>query len=43
VIETSEPQASTTAAAFAAEGLDPKIAISEEMEATVVIGTTPAR
>jgi release factor glutamine methyltransferase len=39
LIETSERQAPQTAEAFARSGLIARVAVSEELEATVVIGT----
>jgi release factor glutamine methyltransferase len=42
LIETSERQAPRAAAAFAGSGLIPRVASSEELGATVVIGTSPA-
>ncbi|GGT10903.1 methylase [Streptomyces kurssanovii] len=39
LVETSERQAPRTAAAFADHGLCPQIAVQEESDATVVIGT----
>ncbi|MGA1836210.1 methyltransferase [Herbiconiux sp. 11R-BC] len=39
LIETSEAQAPTTAAVFAEAGLHPRIERSDELDATVVIGT----
>ncbi|MFC1440351.1 putative protein N(5)-glutamine methyltransferase [Streptacidiphilus sp. N1-10] len=41
LIETSERQAEQTAAVFAAGGLLPRITGSDELDATVVIGTRP--
>ncbi|GAA3864579.1 putative protein N(5)-glutamine methyltransferase [Leifsonia kafniensis] len=41
LVETGESQAATTAAFFASNGLDVRIATSEEFYATVVIGTRP--
>ena len=41
--ETSERQAPAAAAALAGSGLVPRVARSEELSATVVIGTRPAR
>jgi release factor glutamine methyltransferase len=40
LIETSDRQAPHTAAAFAGHGLEPRIERSEELSATVVIGTS---
>jgi len=40
--ETSERQAPQAAAAFAGSGLIPRVASSEDLSATVVIGTRPA-
>jgi release factor glutamine methyltransferase len=42
LIETSERQAPQTAETFARNGLIPRVASSEEPDATVVIGTKPA-
>jgi release factor glutamine methyltransferase len=42
LIETSERQAAHAAAAFAGSGLNPRVASSAELGATVVIGTLPA-
>ncbi|MFI9205017.1 putative protein N(5)-glutamine methyltransferase [Streptomyces sp. NPDC053048] len=42
LVETSERQAPLTAAAFAREGLVPRIVGCEDLDATVVIGTRPA-
>jgi len=42
LIETSERQAAQAAAAFAGNGLNPRVASSAELGATVVIGTLPA-
>jgi release factor glutamine methyltransferase len=42
LIETSERQAPQTAETFARNGLIPRVASSEELDATVVIGTKPA-
>jgi release factor glutamine methyltransferase len=42
LIETSERQAARTAEAFARNGLVARVASSEELNATVVIGTRPA-
>ncbi|MFF3324587.1 putative protein N(5)-glutamine methyltransferase [Streptomyces sp. NPDC002889] len=41
LIETSERQAPLTVAAFAHHGLDPRVAVCEDLDATVVIGTRP--
>ncbi|MER5646446.1 putative protein N(5)-glutamine methyltransferase [Streptosporangium sp. NPDC002524] len=41
LIETSERQAPQTAEAFARNGLIPRVAGSDELDATVVIGTMP--
>jgi release factor glutamine methyltransferase len=41
LIETSESQAPRTAETFARHGLIPRVAGSEELDATVVIGTRP--
>ncbi|MEU4834599.1 putative protein N(5)-glutamine methyltransferase [Streptosporangium sp. NPDC023615] len=41
LVETSERQAPRTVAAFARNGLEPRVARSEELDATVVIGTGP--
>jgi release factor glutamine methyltransferase len=38
LIETSERQAPLTAAAFARAGLDPRVVVCEDLDATVVIG-----
>jgi release factor glutamine methyltransferase len=43
LVETSNDQAPTTAAAFARNGLTPKTLSSDELGATVVIGLAPAR
>ncbi|MGS2646275.1 putative protein N(5)-glutamine methyltransferase [Streptosporangium sp. LJ11] len=42
LIETSERQAPETAAAFARNGLIPRVVESGELDATVVVGTMPA-
>jgi release factor glutamine methyltransferase len=42
LVETSERQAPQIVAAFADSGLIPQVASSEELDATVVIGTRPA-
>jgi len=42
LVETSESQAAQTVEAVAREGLIPRVALSDELEATVVIGTRPA-
>lgn len=42
LIETSERQAPQTAEAFARNGLIPRVVGSDELDATVVIGTMPA-
>jgi len=42
LVETSERQAPRAAEAFAGSGLVPRVASSEELSATVVIGTRPA-
>ncbi|MER5704979.1 putative protein N(5)-glutamine methyltransferase [Micromonospora sp. NPDC002296] len=42
LIETGEQQATLTAAAVSAHGLRPRVATSEELYCTVVIGTLPA-
>ena len=42
LIETSERQAARAAAAFAGSGLNPRVASSAELGATVVIGRLPA-
>jgi len=39
LIETSERQAPQTAGAFARGGLIARVAVSEELEVTVVVGT----
>ncbi len=41
LIETSDQQAPVAAAIFAAAGLDPQVASSDELDATIVIGTQP--
>ncbi|MFJ8072799.1 putative protein N(5)-glutamine methyltransferase [Streptomyces sp. NPDC096176] len=41
LVETSERQAPRTVAAFADHGLCPRVAVHEELDATVVIGTRP--
>jgi len=38
LIETSRGQAAATAAAFTAAGLTPRVAMSDDLDATVVIG-----
>jgi release factor glutamine methyltransferase len=43
LIETSESQAGLTSAAMTAAGLQPQVVSSEELDATVVIGTRPGR
>ncbi|MGP4002665.1 putative protein N(5)-glutamine methyltransferase [Streptomyces sp. 8N706] len=42
LVETSERQAPRTVEAFARNGLIPRVAASDELDATVVIGTRPA-
>jgi release factor glutamine methyltransferase len=42
LIETSERQAPGTAAAVTAAGLEARVARSEELDGTVVVGTRPA-
>lgn len=42
LIETSERQAPQTAEAFARSGLTPRIASSDELDSTVVIGAKQA-
>ena len=42
VVESSDPQASAVAAVFAAAGLSPRVVTSEDLGATVVIGSMPA-
>lgn len=42
LIETSEVQAGTTAAAIQESGLVPRVVHSEELDATVVVATTPS-
>jgi release factor glutamine methyltransferase len=42
LVETSEPQAQQTVEIFASNGLIPRVATSDELDATVVIGTRPA-
>ncbi|MGH8932121.1 MAG: putative protein N(5)-glutamine methyltransferase [Egibacteraceae bacterium] len=42
LVETSERQAPHTVEAFARNGLTPRVASSDELDATVVIGTRPA-
>lgn len=42
LVESSEPQAPHTAALFAAAGLSPEIHTCDDLDATVVIGTTPS-
>jgi len=42
LIETSERQAPQTAETFARNGLIPRVVDSDELDATVVIGTMPA-
>ncbi len=39
LVETSRRQAPVTAGIFAANGLSPRVAVSDELDATVVIGT----
>ncbi|MFD4142431.1 putative protein N(5)-glutamine methyltransferase [Streptomyces sp. NPDC058572] len=41
LIETSERQAPFTSAAFARHGLDPRVVVREDLDATVVVGTKP--
>ena len=41
LIETSEQQAAQAAEAFAGFGLAPRVAVSEELEVAVVIGSKP--
>lgn len=43
LVETSQRQAALTAETFAGHGLVPRVACSHELDATVVIGTRPAR
>ncbi|MEU8270802.1 putative protein N(5)-glutamine methyltransferase [Sphaerisporangium sp. NPDC049002] len=43
LVETSERQAPETVEAIARSGLVPRVAGSDELDATVVIGTSPAR
>ena len=43
LVETSERQAARAVEAFAGNGLIPRVAVDVELEATVVIGTAPAR
>ncbi|MEX2984780.1 putative protein N(5)-glutamine methyltransferase [Streptomyces sp. C36] len=43
LVETSERQAPLTAAAFARGGLVPRVIACEDLDATVVVGTLPAR
>ncbi|MEU0375433.1 putative protein N(5)-glutamine methyltransferase [Streptomyces sp. NPDC006283] len=43
LIETSERQTPHTMAAFTRHGLDAKVAVCDDLDATVVIGTRPAR
>jgi len=43
LIETSQRQAPEASAAFARSGLIPQVTSSEELNATVIIGTRPAR
>ncbi|WP_261986760.1 putative protein N(5)-glutamine methyltransferase [Actinomadura sp. HBU206391] len=42
LVETSERQVSRTVETFAGDGLIPRVAVSDELNATVVIGTRPA-
>ncbi len=42
LVETSERQAPQTVEIFALNGLTPRVSSSDELDATVVIGTTPA-
>ncbi len=42
LVETSRQQAEGTLAAFAQSGLVPRVAVSEDLDATVVIGELPA-
>jgi release factor glutamine methyltransferase len=42
LVETSERQAPQTLETFARDGLIPQVASSDELNATVVIGTRPA-
>jgi release factor glutamine methyltransferase len=42
LVETGERQASKTAEIFARNGLTPQVVSSNELDATVVIGTMPA-
>ena len=41
LVETSQRQAPQTVEAFARNGLIPRVASSEELDATVVVGTRP--
>jgi release factor glutamine methyltransferase len=43
LVETGERQAPQTVEIFARNGLIPQVASSEELEATIIIGTRPAR
>ena len=43
LIETSERQVGQTEAAMAGSGLDTRVTTSQELEATVVVGTRPHR
>lgn len=43
LVESSERQASTTAEIFGRSGLVPSVARSDELDATVVVGTVPQR
>ncbi len=42
LVETSERQAPRTVEVFARDGLSPRVAVCDELYATVVIGTMPA-
>ena len=42
LVETSEEQAPSASQAFAKAGLIPRVTASEELDATVIIGTRPA-
>jgi release factor glutamine methyltransferase len=41
LVETSKPQAQRTVEIFASNGLNPRVASSDELDATVVIGSRP--
>lgn len=42
LVETSEHQAAQTVETFARSGLIPRVVCSDELDATIVVGTGPA-